>query len=65
MPRLQQQFGASSHPPRLPPPTAHSAGLSRVGPLLEQPLEEFNEVMQTNFIGVVRLTQVRPAGRRM
>lgn len=33
------------------------AGLSRVGPLVEQPLSEVEEVLQTNVFGVVRVTQ--------
>lgn len=33
------------------------AGLSRVGPLVEQPLSEIEEVLQTNVLGVVRVTQ--------
>lgn len=39
------------------PCTHHVAGLSRVGPLVEQPLSEVEEVLQTNVLGVVRVTQ--------
>lgn len=35
----------------------NNAGLSRVGPLVEQPLSEIEEVLQTNVLGVVRVTQ--------
>lgn len=42
-------------------PNARSAGLSRVGPVVEQPLEEIQEVFDTNFLGVVRVTQVGEA----
>ncbi len=34
------------------------SGLSRIGPLVEQPLEEVQEVLDTNVMGVLRVTQV-------
>ena len=36
-------------------------GLRRVGPLVEQPLSEVEEVLQTNVLGVVRVTQASTA----
>jgi hypothetical protein len=45
-----------------------AAGLSRVGPIVEQPLAEIQEIMAANFFGAVRVTQVgracAPAGSR-
>ena len=41
-------------------PAAPQAGVSRVGPLAEQPLGEVEEVLQTNLVGLLRVTQVRP-----
>ncbi|KAL4425272.1 hypothetical protein ABPG75_009288 [Micractinium tetrahymenae] len=35
----------------------NNAGLSRVGPIIEQPMSEVEEVMAANFFGVVRVTQ--------
>lgn len=69
----------SSAPPRATPGHSTSlptplqpAGLSRVGPVVEQPLSQLEEVMDTNLVGVVRLTQAsysctvvsQPAGWR-
>lgn len=33
------------------------AGLSRVGPVIEQPLSEVQEIFDANLFGVVRVTQ--------
>jgi 1-acylglycerone phosphate reductase len=35
----------------------NNAGLSRAGPLVEQPLSEIEDILQTNVLGVVRVTQ--------
>lgn len=35
----------------------NNAGLSRVGPAIEQPLDEVREVLETNVLGVYRVTQ--------
>jgi short-subunit dehydrogenase len=35
----------------------NNAGMSKVGPLLEQPLAEVQSVLDTNLIGVLRVTQ--------
>lgn len=35
----------------------NNAGLSRFGPVIEQPLAEFQEVLDTNLIGAVRVVQ--------
>lgn len=35
----------------------NNAGLSRVGPIVEQPLSEMQEVMEANLFGVVRVMQ--------
>lgn len=59
---------APPNPPTPPPPptpththshtfTSTSAGLSRVGPIVEQPMSEVEEVMAANYFGVVRVTQ--------
>lgn len=45
-------------------PRVRPAGLSRVGPLVEQPLREVEEVLNTNVLGVVRVTQARAAAMR-
>lgn len=37
----------------------HCVGLNRVGPLVEQPISEVQEVFETNVMGVLRMTQVR------
>lgn len=38
---------------------ARATGLSRIGPLVEQPLSEVQEVFDTNVMGVLRVCQVR------
>ncbi|PSC76882.1 short-chain dehydrogenase reductase isoform B [Micractinium conductrix] len=35
----------------------NNAGLSRVGPIVEQPMSEVEEVLNANFFGVIRVTQ--------
>lgn len=35
----------------------NNAGLSRIGPVIEQPLQEFREVHETNVLGVIRVCQ--------
>jgi 1-acylglycerone phosphate reductase len=35
----------------------NNAGCSAIGPCVEQPLDEFKKVMETNLYGVVRVTQ--------
>lgn len=39
----------------------NNAGISRMGPLLEQPLSELREVLDTNVIGQLCISQVPPA----
>lgn len=60
----QQQVVPPTPSPTPTPTYAHPrhAGLSRVGPLVEQPLAEVEEVMATNVLGVVRVTQVHTHG---
>ena len=36
---------------------SHLAGLQATGPLVEQPIEYFQQVMDTNLTGAVRMTQ--------
>lgn len=38
----------------------NNAGLIRIGPLLEQPIDEVREVLETNVIGQLCLTQESP-----
>jgi 1-acylglycerone phosphate reductase len=35
----------------------NNAGLSRIGPIIEQPLQEFREVLDTNVVGVIQMCQ--------
>lgn len=37
----------------------NNAGITRMGPLLEQPLSELREVLDTNVIGQLCLSQAR------
>ena len=36
-----------------------NAGLTRSGPLLELPLDDAREIMETNVLGVLAVSQVR------
>lgn len=40
----------------------NNAGLARFGPIAEQPLDELDQMLDTNVMGVIRVTQVNSFG---